>query len=372
MAKILYLIQKKIDKLDREKNHFDYFEKEHKIEFLNLSDFFKDFFDLSFLTLLKNWKQILKIIKRINLYRPNYIFVKVATTNLKAEIIKWLVLTFTKKSKIIISKNNLPDLNLSKKNIFKEFNPRITNLLGKFFLKVNSNKIIFLKTKKGKRGGNIMDIIIPARDADKFIEEKKYLKKSSNKIIFLDEMFADHPDFKIIKYDNKILNYVSKNENVINYYEEINEMLYKIYKIKKLPICICLHPKHSFKDGSNKFKFSISGKHTINEVAKANIVIAHSSTSINFAVLLNKPLLLYKSIAHQYSFYHEKLIDAFSRELDVNVFDLKTIESLPLKNIKVNKKKYRDYIRNYLLPKGINKTSYEIINKYFNKNDINN
>ena len=43
-------------------------------------------------------------------------------------------------------------------------------------------------------------------------------------------MFADHPDFKIIKYDNKILNYVSKNENVINYYEEINEMLYKIYK----------------------------------------------------------------------------------------------------------------------------------------------
>ena len=105
-------------------------------------------------------------------------------------------------------------------------------------------------------------------------------------------------------------------------------------------------------------------------VAKANIVIAHSSTSINFAVLLNKPLLLYKSIAHKHSFYHEKLIDAFSRELDVNVFDLKTIESLPLKNIKVNKKKYSDYIHNYLLPKGINKTSYEIINKYFNKNDI--
>ena len=97
MAKILYLIQKKIDKLDREKHHLDYFEKENKIEFLNLSDFFKDLFDFSFLKLLKNWKQILKIIKRINLYRPNYIFVEVATTNLNAEIIKWLVLTFTKK-----------------------------------------------------------------------------------------------------------------------------------------------------------------------------------------------------------------------------------------------------------------------------------
>ena len=156
MAKILYLIQKKIDKLDREKNHFDYFERDHKIEFLNLSDFFKDFFDLSFLTLLKNWKQILKIIKRINLYRPNYIFVHVATTNLTAEIIKWLVLTFTKKSKIIISENSLPDLNLSKKNIFKEFNPRITNLLGKFFLLVNGNKIIFLKRKKREGEKNIL------------------------------------------------------------------------------------------------------------------------------------------------------------------------------------------------------------------------
>ena len=138
---------------------------------------------LCFLSLLKNWKEILKIVKHINLFRPNFIFVKVSNINFETEIIKWLIITFTKKSKVIFSENqSLPNLNLKKKDIFKLIKPRITNQLSKFFILLNSNKIIFFKIKKRKIKNNIIEILIPSRDADKFIEEKNILKNHQIKL----------------------------------------------------------------------------------------------------------------------------------------------------------------------------------------------
>ena len=176
-------------------------------------------------------------------------------------------------------------------------------------------------------------------------------------------MFVDHPDFIYESKDNKISEFIKASKSNYSYYEEIRLMLGKISKQKNLPIIICAHPKHNIEDARKKFQYPISELETIREVAKADLVIAHSSMSINFAILLKKPILLYKSIAHIYSDYHNNLLEAFQRELDLKVFDKNSLD-MNFTQINIDDKKYQSYIQNYIIPRGIKKTSYEILQSY--------
>ena len=97
------------------------------------------------------------------------------------------------------------------------------------------------------------------------------------------------------------------------------------------------------------------------------MVIAHSSASINIAVLLKKPIILYKSIPHKYSIYHTKLLEAFQRELDLEVFEYKSMQNFSFEKINFDEKRYQKYIDNFLLPKGVNTPSYKILNEFLNR-----
>ena len=84
--------------------------------------------------------------------------------------------------------------------------------------------------------------------------------------------------------------------------------------------------------------------------------------------MLKKPIILYKSQPHEYSFCHRNLLIAFQKALDLKVFDYKTMHNFSPENITINNQKYQEYIDNYLLPKGIYSPSYKILNKFFIEN----
>ena len=369
MAKLLYLTQQDLRRSDEEKFYLRYLSKTHNINILNINHYLPNFSNLPILKILINWKQIKEIINQINRIKPNFIFIALSGFNYKSELIKWTIFSLIGDIKLITYENQiLPKLKIKKKNIFKELNPRIASLINKIFTKVSKKKFICLKIKKSKIFcKNTLEIEVPSWDGDKYLEKFKSINKSKEKIVFLDEMFVDHPDFKFREI-KKLSNYLRNPKNKYGYHEEVNEMLEIVRDIKNKPICICPHPKDKLENSERKFLFPISKYETIIEVAKADLVIAHSSTSINFAVLFKKPLILYMSNAHRYSFYHQKLVEAFQRELGVNVYDQNNIATLSNKEISINDEKYQNYIENFLLPKGSLKTSYEILNEFIVKN----
>ena len=61
-------------------------------------------------------------------------------------------------------------------------------------------------------------------------------------------------------------------------------------------IVVAVHPRSNYKEIENQFNnFDIISGSTISLVQKANFVFGHMSTSMNFAVLYNKPIIFLDS-----------------------------------------------------------------------------
>ena len=368
MQKILFLTQRELTEFEEKKSGISYLKNFNHIEFLNICDFLPNFYNLPLFLIILRIKNIILIIKKIKKFNPGFVFVEISSLNIKTELLKWFILFFINKCELIFCERTLqPSLKIKKINLTTEINPRITSLFNKFFMLFINKKKVFLRIKSSnKLATKFTEILVPCKDADRYIEIRESLIKKNEKIVFLDEMFIDHPDFDIVsqRFDKKIIPY--KN-NPYSYYEEINELLDFMSKIKKLPVVVCPHPKHNKKEASEKYNFPLSETSTLNTVASADIVVAHSSTSLNFAILLEKPIILYKSRPHKYSYFHSNSLKAYQRELNLEIFDCDTIKNFYSKEIIVNKLLYQNYIDNFLLPKGVYLKSYEILNNYFNK-----
>ena len=368
MQKILFLTQRELTQFEEKKSGINYLKNFNSIEFLNICDFLPNFYNLPLFLIILKVRNIISIIKKIKKFNPAFVFVEISSLNIKTVLIKWFILFFINKCELIICERTLqPSLKIKKINLTREINPRITSLFNKFFMLINDKKKVYLRIKKyNKLAAKSKEILVPCKDADRYLETRQSLIKKNEKIVFLDEMFIDHPDFTIIpqKFDKKIIPY---KKRPYSYYEEINELLDFISKIKKLPVVVCPHPKHNIKEASEKYNFPLSETSTLNTVASADIVIAHTSTSLNFAILLKKPIILYKSRPHKYSSFHSNSLKAYQRELNLEIFDCDSIKNFYTKKIIVEEQLYQNYIDNFLLPKGTFLKSYEILNNYFNK-----
>jgi hypothetical protein len=117
-----------------------------------------------------------------------------------------------------------------------------------------------------------------------FFNLNKKIKVSKNYCVFLDENLPLHPDIKI-----------KKNKFYINYKKYYSEMIYFFKILKKnynIDVIIAGHPstkKNYFKN----FKF-IKNK-TAELVKNSKFVIMHQSSSIDYAILFKKKILLITS-----------------------------------------------------------------------------
>jgi hypothetical protein len=127
-----------------------------------------------------------------------------------------------------------------------------------------------------------------AFDYDIYLKQKKQniAIKNGDYAVFLDSGIVEHPD--------SIRGIGKSAETDESYYPAVRSFFDDFEKITGLPVVIALHPRIII---TKKLVRQYGGrevilKNTSNLVKSSKMVIAHNSTSINFAVLWRVPLLI--------------------------------------------------------------------------------
>ena len=179
-------------------------------------------------------------------------------------------------------------------------------------------------------------------DYTKNLSSNYFSKK--NFIVFLDQYVPFHP--------GAIMRGEKPKATKKNYYPAINNFFSFLENKSKKKILIAAHPRADYSRKNPFQNRAIIENKTIELVNNADIVLAHTSTSISFAVLFKKPIIFLTSNEIIKS-YDDFRIHSLARELNsvlINIDKFESFsESIDLNEIiKINNKNYRDYKRNYI------------------------
>jgi hypothetical protein len=188
-------------------------------------------------------------------------------------------------------------------------------------------------------------------DYDRYIQIKNQIAlPDTSSCVFLDEYLPFHPDLQDIGIGSP----VSSDE----YYPKICKFFDYIEHEFHVRIIIAAHPKSNYEATSDFFqgRTVIKGD-TARLVKDSSIVIAHMSTSINFAILFNKPILfatmdkLQKLKTGKYipGLYIDKMASELMTE-PVNIDHLNGLHQVKL--LHINNEAYNTYKINYIKKDG--------------------
>ncbi len=338
-----YFYKDKIKYLNFNKNinlkyykKFKYLEDIKKnLERLDESDLLIDSFNIS------NIKSFRKIVKKNNIKLLQFHLGPIPTLNHKRNFYIYLKLFF----------------NSPKYYLKRIIDPKINIISADYLMVVNKKNIKNLNYKISSKTK-----IILAHSLDYY----KYLKfnkinikpKLTNKFaVFLDEGVTGHPDYHY-------LNLKPFCERQI-YFEEIKRFFDLLEHKLKLKIIIAGHPKINYRKFNNEFERKIYHNKTLELVRNSKLVLSHMSTSINFAVIYNKPIIFIDSNNYVKSFRsHINLHSDILRSKLVNISNKSN--ALDLKNcFKIYKNSYNNY-RNKFITHNIDDTRspWKILHDY--------
>lgn len=176
-----------------------------------------------------------------------------------------------------------------------------------------------------------------------FIDAKPDPLVNHEYAVFLDEYFPFHPDFKV---SGMISNPYPDPEG---YFGEMNQIFDQLEKHLGVPIVIAAHPRSNYDNMNEKFnkRRRFRGK-TIELVADAKYVLAHSSTSLNFAVIFRKPTI-FVTPEKVRNGYYGRLIEAFSLALGKKPHNINSIKSIGReKELHIDEGTYCRYMNDYI------------------------
>ena len=126
-------------------------------------------------------------------------------------------------------------------------------------------------------------------DYDLYLKSSRKSKKNTSipYLLFLDEGGPFHPDFIFQKVKCPLTPEI--------YYPEINISLFNLAENLKLQPLVQLHPRVNGDNIKKYFQVGISNESTIEAIRDATLIVAHSSTAIQMAVLFQKPIILLKT-----------------------------------------------------------------------------
>lgn len=196
-------------------------------------------------------------------------------------------------------------------------------------------------------------IPIHSFDYDRYLEYQNNLKKevketddmselniaalSNNKryCVFLDQGLVHHSDF------GKSISFCPVTAN--NYFPSMKRFFDKIEALTGLKVVIAANPRVNY-DNRQIFgdRLIIKDK-TIELVAESSLVLAHNSTSVNFAVLFDKPLLFLKTFEMLNAYGFASLIDNMATLLGAKTICIDDYEDLN----KINLLEYNKWQRNF-------------------------
>ncbi|HEX3032896.1 MAG TPA: hypothetical protein VHS59_11785 [Bacillota bacterium] len=201
---------------------------------------------------------------------------------------------------------------------------------------------------------------IHSLDYDTYLEYQKAPKQVpgewGNYCVFLDEAATNHPDFAI-------LNIETIDEQT--YFKNINAFFDKLEGELGLEVIIAAHPRANYENTPGVFKHRkvIKGK-SVDLVANSKLVVLHASTSVSFAILFNKPIIITKT-QEMAEKGMGNFIDTLAEVLGTRALcidDSKAMEAFSAGAILESQNKYDDYLYKYVKsPKVEDLTVWEIV-----------
>ena len=313
----------------------------------------------------KNYHEIREINKAkilIDNFKPTFVFDNMTPhSHNSSEIRK--ILKQKKIKTIFIQSGLVPTV---KRNIYEKlhrifflllrptiFYSKIKKILKNKYSGKNKEKnceIILISGLKGINEVNKNKEIIYSHsyDYELYLDYKKKLNKivspKKNFIVFLDQYLPFHPGAVMRGEKPK----VTKK----NYYPTINNFFSFLENRTNKKVLIASHPRADYSKENPFLNRELVKDKTIELVNNADIVLAHTSTSISYAILFNKPLIFLTSNEIIKS-YDDFRINSLARELSSTLINIDQPKSfskiIDLSKIsKISNEKYSDYKRNYI------------------------
>lgn len=207
-------------------------------------------------------------------------------------------------------------------------------------------------------------------DYDIYLHDKTEINGTCKKSgVFLDEYFPLHPDFLCMGIDFPI--------SPDNYYPKICNFFKILEKRMNTEIVIAAHPRSDYENLPDYFcgRSIIKGK-TGHLVKESSFVIAHMSTSIDFAVLYHKPIVFITSDDLQKMNSGKNIsglyIQAIASELGKKPINIDNLSGFNLdKEMEINEEAYIRYKNLYIKKQGTpEKPMWEIFCLYIRQNNI--
>lgn len=172
---------------------------------------------------------------------------------------------------------------LGVRRIFKILNGRYESLQYKRF--VTQNHVKGFDEIFSSSSLNSHRVPINHPDYEAYIKTKR-VEKRDDFIVFLDVFFPLHPDFSHMVKVNGI-----SAETLKTYRDSLNSFFKRIEDAYNLPIVIAAHPKADYTGEEFQNREIMKGG-TADLVRKAAAVVLHSSNSVSYAILNDKPFEL--------------------------------------------------------------------------------
>ena len=257
----------------------------------------------------------------------------------------------------------------NKKRFLAFIENQVGKLRNKFIKKVPHNffdKIIVtgkIGLKEPRIGPNTKVIYAHSFDYDNYIGNNKTPKLGIKKpyAVFIDQYLPLHPDAPV--YFG-----VRPRCTPEKYYPALNIFFNTLEKKYNMDIIVSAHPKSDY-ESNPKFLYGrkfIRNK-TMNLIKDCEVVIAHSSIAICYAVLYKKPIIFLLSNEYIRSFdnYTPAVIAKKLNSICFNIDDKNNyskIQNIDL--FKIDKKKYKIYKDDYIkYPSKSHKKFWEIFNE---------
>lgn len=162
--------------------------------------------------------------------------------------------------------------------------------------------------------------------------------------VFLDEAATHHSDFALLNI---------RPLEARPYYESMNRFFERIESDTGLKVVIAAHPRSTYEQSGDVFngRKIIKGQ-SVALVARSSLVVTHASTSVSFAVLFGKPLILAKTAGIAANNHYSLLVDTMAFSLGVTPLQVEKGDPIYLPT-DFSPEVYRDYLYKYVKSPGV-------------------
>ena len=197
-------------------------------------------------------------------------------------------------------------------------------------------------------------------DYDLYLEaQKEVLGRTSHKyLVFLDEDVPFHPDYEVLK--------VPVPSPPENYYPRLVRFFEFAEQQLGCEVVIAAHPRSKFETNPDYFRGrSIQRNKTLQLVRDATLVISHASTSLNFAVLYEKPVVFVTTDDLERS-YLKGRVATMAHWFGKQPIDIEApLTSDLTRELRVDRERYRRYRECYIKKPGSEELpAWQILSNY--------